>query len=41
MYLADSDIPNQMMQSRENIVANAPYNIFRFKTIQNNKEEIQ
>jgi sugar lactone lactonase YvrE len=34
MYLADSDIPNQMLQSRENIVANAPYHIFRFPVLE-------
>ncbi len=30
IYLADSDIPNQMLRSKKHIQANAPYNIFRF-----------
>ena len=29
-YLADSDIPNQMLQSKKHIEANKPYYIFRF-----------
>ncbi|MEM8908544.1 MAG: L-dopachrome tautomerase-related protein [Bacteroidota bacterium] len=32
-YLADSDIPNQMLQSKSHIQAHAPYNIFRFKSL--------
>ena len=31
LYLADSDIPNQVMQSREHIASQAPYHIFRFR----------
>ena len=31
-YLADSDIPNQMLQSKAHIKANAPYHIFRFRS---------
>jgi sugar lactone lactonase YvrE len=31
LYLADSAIPHQMLQSKEHIAANAPYYIFRFK----------
>lgn len=34
IYLADSDIPNQMLRSKKNMEQNAPYNIFRFKPIQ-------
>jgi sugar lactone lactonase YvrE len=30
-YLADSDIPDQMLQSKSHIEANKPYHIFRFK----------
>lgn len=30
-YLADSDIPNQMMQSKQHIKEHAPYHIFKFK----------
>jgi hypothetical protein len=33
MYLADSDIPNQMLQSKEHMKKNAPYHIFRFKLL--------
>ncbi len=29
-YLADSDIPDQMLQSKEHIAANAPYHIYKF-----------
>jgi sugar lactone lactonase YvrE len=29
-YLADSDIPNQMLQSKVHIASNKPYTIFRF-----------
>lgn len=32
-YLADSDIPNQMLQSKAHIAAHAPYHIFKFKAI--------
>ncbi|MEO0338776.1 MAG: L-dopachrome tautomerase-related protein [Bacteroidota bacterium] len=32
-YLADSDIPNQMLQSKKHIAKHAPYNIFRFKSL--------
>ncbi len=32
-YLADSDIPNQMLQSKRHMAKNAPYNIFRFKIL--------
>lgn len=31
LYLADSDIPDQMLQSKEHIAAHAPYYIYRFK----------
>lgn len=31
LYLADSAIPHQMLQSKEHIAANAPYYIYRFK----------
>lgn len=31
-YLADSDIPNQMMQTKAHIAAHAPYYIFRFRS---------
>ncbi|MCU0392863.1 MAG: hypothetical protein MUE81_17275 [Thermoflexibacter sp.] len=30
-YLADSDIPDQMLQSKEHIAKNKPYYVFRFK----------
>jgi sugar lactone lactonase YvrE len=30
-YLADSDIPDQMLQSKEHIAENKPYYVFRFK----------
>jgi sugar lactone lactonase YvrE len=30
IYLADSDIPNLMLQSKKNIQENAPYTIYRF-----------
>ncbi|MFN7118618.1 MAG: L-dopachrome tautomerase-related protein [Saprospiraceae bacterium] len=30
-YLADSDIPNQMLQSKKHIMQHQPYYIFRFK----------
>jgi len=33
MYLADSDIPNQMLQSKKHIARNAPYRIFRFPAL--------
>lgn len=33
MYLADSDIPNQMMRTKSNMKRNAPYNIFKFKPL--------
>lgn len=33
IYLADSDIPNQMLQSKSHMRENAPYNIFRFKRL--------
>ncbi|MEL7120820.1 MAG: L-dopachrome tautomerase-related protein [Bacteroidota bacterium] len=32
-YLADSDIPNQMLQSKKHMAKHAPYNIFRFKPL--------
>jgi len=32
-YLADSDIPNQMMQSQRHIAEHAPYHIFRFRPV--------
>ncbi|MDX1641541.1 MAG: L-dopachrome tautomerase-related protein [Balneolaceae bacterium] len=31
IYLADSDIPNQMLQSKSHIRANAPYHIYKFE----------
>jgi sugar lactone lactonase YvrE len=31
LYLADSAIPHQMLQSKAHIAANAPYYIYRFK----------
>ena len=31
LYVADSAIPDQMLQSKAHIAANAPYHIFRFK----------
>ena len=31
-YLADSDIPDQMLQSKEHIAAHKPYYIYRFRT---------
>jgi len=34
-YLADSDIPNQMLQGKKHIKANAPYHIFKFKSLDN------
>ena len=34
LYLADSDIPNQMLQSKKHIAEHAPYNIYRFKSIE-------
>lgn len=33
MYLADSDIPNQMLQSKAHMKAHAPYHIYRFKVL--------
>ena len=33
-YLADSDIPNQMLQSKSHMRKYAPYHIYRFKRIQ-------
>ena len=33
MYLADSDIPNQMLQSKAHMQAHAPYHIFRFRVL--------
>jgi len=33
-YLADSDIPNQMLQSKEHIAANAPYYIYKFRVLE-------
>ena len=33
VYLADSDIPNQMLRSKKNIAKNAPYHIYRFPII--------
>ncbi|MCI4667081.1 MAG: major royal jelly family protein [Bacteroidia bacterium] len=36
-YLADSDIPNQMLQSKKHIKENAPYHIYRFKAWSENK----
>ncbi|MCO6493129.1 MAG: SMP-30/gluconolactonase/LRE family protein [Phaeodactylibacter sp.] len=32
-YLADSDIPNQMLQSKAHIAAYAPYYIYKFKSL--------
>ena len=32
-YLADSDIPNQMLQAKSHMKKHAPYHIFRFKPI--------
>ncbi len=32
-YLADSDIPNQMLQSKEHIAKHAPYHIYKFKRL--------
>ena len=32
-YLADSDIPNQMLQSKSHMRKHAPYHIYRFKPI--------
>jgi hypothetical protein len=32
-YLADSDIPDQMLQSKEHIRQSKPYFIFRWKTV--------
>ncbi len=34
MYLADSDIPNQMLQSKKHIAKQAPYYIYKFKPIE-------
>ncbi len=34
-YLADSDIPNQMLQSKRHMKAHAPYHIFRFRPLGN------
>jgi sugar lactone lactonase YvrE len=34
MYLADSDIPNQMLQSKKHIAEHAPYYIYKFKPIE-------
>ena len=31
IYLADSDIPNQMLQSKSHIKAHAPYHIYKFE----------
>ncbi|MEW7289484.1 L-dopachrome tautomerase-related protein [Aquimarina sp. 2304DJ70-9] len=36
-YLADSDIPNQMLQSKKHIAKHAPYYIYRFKGLDSNK----
>gem|GEM_PF-201379 len=33
IYLADSDIPNLMLQSKEHIAEHAPYHIYRFKAL--------
>ena len=33
-YLADSDIPNQMLQSKSHMAEFAPYHIFRFKPVE-------
>ena len=33
-YLADSDIPNQMLQSKAHMAAHAPYHIYRFKALE-------
>ena len=32
-YLADSDIPNQMLQSKKHMAKHAPYHIFRFRPV--------
>ncbi len=34
-YLADSDIPNQMLQSKKHIAKNAPYHIYKFEGVAN------
>ncbi len=34
MYLADSDIPNQMLQSKKHMEKHSPYHIFRFKLLE-------
>jgi hypothetical protein len=34
MHLANSDIPNQLLQSKKHIAKNAPYRIFRFPALQ-------
>ena len=34
MYLADSDIPNQMLQSKAHMKAHAPYYIYRFRVVE-------
>jgi hypothetical protein len=31
LYVADSAIPDQMLQSKAHMTASAPYHIFRFK----------
>lgn len=30
-YLADSDVPDQMLQSKEHMAAHKPYYIYRFR----------
>lgn len=32
-YLADSDIPNQMLMSKKNMAENSPYHIFKFSSL--------
>lgn len=40
-YLADSDIPNQMLKSKSHMAANAPYNIYSFKAVKGNAHRKQ
>lgn len=37
-YLADSDIPNQMLQNKKHMRQHAPYHIFRFKPLDGNND---
>ncbi len=34
VYLADSDIPNQMLQSKSHMAKHAPYHIFKFRVVE-------